>query len=136
MVASIYPDYPPSLTPDQWDYLLSNIKDWSILNGLAVRPSLSFVSEKMDPARSLAVTAPVTLFPSLFPRKCFEEARAIQTAYNELYARIANDEEWLGEVVKEYACIFLNRLNTRMSLNCSRYSQGALVLKFSSNQLP
>ena len=104
MAASIYPDYPPALTPEQSDYLLSNIKDWSILNGLAVRPSSALVSEQLDPSRSLAITAPVTLFPSLFPRKCFEEARAIQTAYNELYACIANDDEWLGEVVKEYAC--------------------------------
>ena len=104
MAASIYPDYPPALTQEQSDYLLSNIKDWSILNGLAVRPSSLFVPENMDPSRSLAVTAPVTLFPSLFPRACFDEARAIQTAYNELYASIANDEAWLGEVVKEYAC--------------------------------
>lgn len=101
MAASIYPNYPPALTSEQSHYLLSNIKDWSILNGLAVRPSSSFVSKETDPSRSLAVTAPVTLFPSLFPRACFEEARAIQTAYNELYACIANDEEWLGEVVKE-----------------------------------
>lgn len=105
MAASIYPGYPPFLSSDQSDYLLSNIKDWSILNGLAVRPSLSFVSKEIDPSRSLAVTAPVTLFPSLFPGACFEEAREIQTAYNELYACIANDEEWLGEVVKEYACV-------------------------------
>lgn len=105
MAPSIYPDYPPNLTSEQSDYLLSNIKDWSILNGLAVRPSSSFVSADVDPSRSLAVTAPVTLFPSLFPKACFEEARAIQTAYNELYACIANDEEWLGEIVKEYAYI-------------------------------
>ena len=106
MAASIYPDYPPVLDSEQLGYLLSNIKDWSILNGLAVRPSSSFVSEEIDPTRSLAVTAPVTLFPSLFSRACFEEAREIQHAYNELYACIANDEEWLGEVVKEYACTF------------------------------
>lgn len=112
MVASIYPDYPPALTSEQSDYLFSNVKDWSILNGLAVRPSSSFVSEKIDPSRSLAVTAPVTLFPSLFPRACFQEARAIQTAYNELYACIANDEDWLGEVVKEYACIFFPLFST------------------------
>ena len=103
MAASIYPDYPPDLTSEQSAYLLSNVKDWSILNGLAVRPSLSFVSKEVDPSRSLAVTAPVTLFPSLFPRRCFEEARAIQTAYNELYALIARDEEWLREIVEEYA---------------------------------
>ena len=106
MAAQLYPDYPPNLTAEQSDYLLTNLKDWSILNGLAVRPSLSFVSESIDPSRSLAVTAPVTLFPSLFPTVCFEEARAIQKAYNELYALIARDEEWLQEIVEEYANTF------------------------------
>ena len=102
MAASIYPNYPPSLTPHQHDYLVSNIKDWSILHGLAVRPSASYVAEEVDPSRSLATTAPVTLFPSLFPRTCFEEARSIQTIYNELYAAIAADVDWLREVVEEY----------------------------------
>lgn len=103
MTASIYPHYPPNLTQEQEDYLVSNIKDWSILNGLAVRPSSALVSKETDPSGSLVVTAPVTLFPSLFPRTCFEEARAIQEAYNELYAAVASDEHWLGEVVQEYA---------------------------------
>lgn len=119
MAAPIYPEYPPILSSEQSDYLLSNIKDWSILNGLAVRPSPSFVSEKIDPSRSLAITAPVTLFPSLFPTACFEEARAIQVAYDELYARIAADEEWLGEVVKEYACNFFSSTLTEISVALS-----------------
>lgn len=104
MAASIFPAYPPSLTPTQSNYLLSNIKDWSILHGLAVRPSQKFVPKELDPSGSLAVTAPVTLFPSLFPQACFEEARAIQTSYNELYAAIARDENWLKEIAEEYAC--------------------------------
>lgn len=102
MAASIYPDYPPETTSEQRDFILSNIKDWSILNGLAVRPSSAFVLENVDPSGSLAVTAPVTLFPSLFPRRCFDEARSIQTAYNELYATIARDRDWLSKIVEEY----------------------------------
>ncbi|MCJ1248167.1 hypothetical protein MMC30_005384 [Trapelia coarctata] len=101
MAASIYPEYPPELTPEQEEYLLSNLNDWSIANGLAVRPSASFVSQEADPSGVLAVTAPVTLFPSPFPKACFEEARSIQTAYNELYAAIASDEEWLGDIIQE-----------------------------------
>ena len=135
MAASIYPDYPPALSSEQSDYLLSNIKDWSILNGLAVRPSLSFMSEKQDLLRSLAITAPVTLFPSLFPRACFEEGRAIQTAYNELYAGIANDEEWLGEVVKEYAYIFLSGSCLKNSLLLLIMLRSYISLHYSSNQL-
>lgn len=106
MAASIDPDYPPPLTDEQRDYLLSNIKDWSILNGLAVRPSPAFVPAEVDPSGSIAVTAPVTLFPSLFPRSCFDEARAIQSAYNELYAAIARDRKWLKAIVEEYGPMF------------------------------
>ncbi|KAL9102234.1 MAG: hypothetical protein Q9163_002594 [Psora crenata] len=101
MAALVSPKYPPHLTPDQLDFLLSNIKDWSIFNGLAVRPTQAFVPQELDSSRSLATTAPVTLFPSLFPRSCFEEARAIQCAYNTLYAAIARDEDWLRKVVEE-----------------------------------
>ena len=96
MAASIYPDYPPQLSDSQNQYLLSNIKEWSILHGLAVRPS-----EEVDPSGSTAVTAPVTLFPSLFPRSCFDEARAVQTAYNELYASIASHADWLRTIMEE-----------------------------------
>ncbi|KAI9818441.1 MAG: hypothetical protein M1827_000500 [Pycnora praestabilis] len=101
MAASIYPQYPPDLFTDQFEYLLSNLKDWSIAHGLAVRPAIDFVSEEIDPSRVLATTAPVTLFPSPFPRACFDEAQVIQRAYNELYSAIARDEEWLRGIVEE-----------------------------------
>jgi glutathione synthase len=93
--------YPSALSEAEEQYLLSTLKDWSIAHGLAVRPAPSFVSEQQDPSGVLATTAPVTLFPSLFPRACFEEGRSIQPAYNELYSAIARDEEWLKSIVEE-----------------------------------
>lgn len=101
MPASLYPDHPPLLNDSQLQYLLANIKDWSILNGLAVRPARDLLAPHAHDSRSLAITAPVTLYPSLYPRSCFEEARALQRTYNELYAAIANDVRWLEEVVTE-----------------------------------
>ena len=101
MAESIYANYPPTLSPAQQVYLVSTIKDWAIHNGLAVRPSPAMVPEGVDANRILATTAPVTLFPSPFPRSCFEEAQAIQTAYNELYAAITNNEEWLGNIIEK-----------------------------------
>lgn len=103
MAANDLHSYPPELSVEQSRFLLSEVKDWSILHGLAVRPSQAFVPNDIDPSRSLAVTAPVSLFPSLFPRSCFEEARAIEEAYNALYAAIAADGHWLAAVVEEYA---------------------------------
>ncbi|KAF2142991.1 uncharacterized protein K452DRAFT_307877 [Aplosporella prunicola CBS 121167] len=103
MTKSIYPAYPPDLSDEQAQFLLTNLKDWSIAHGLAVRPAPSFVSQSQDPTGVLATSAPVTLFPSPFPRHCYEEGLAIQKAYNELYSAIARDEEWLKTVVEELA---------------------------------
>jgi hypothetical protein len=93
--------YPPELTAPESEQLLITIKDWSIAHGLAVRPPPSFVSAESDPQRVLATTVPVTLFPSPFPRVCFEQAKSAQKAYNRLYASIAQDEEFLQTIVLE-----------------------------------
>lgn len=100
-MASLYQPYPPKLSQDQLDHLLSSIKDWTAANGLVVRPSPALISNRQDSQDLLAVPAPVTLYPSYFPRKCFEEASNVQKAYNELYARISMDEQWLGRVIQE-----------------------------------
>ncbi|KAK3333306.1 hypothetical protein B0T19DRAFT_122320 [Cercophora scortea] len=96
--------YPPALANDQErERLALAIKDWSIANGLAVRPPPAVVGPQGDPRGIFAVNAPVTLFPSPFPRSCFQEAKAIQTAYNELYASISQDADFLEGLVQEVA---------------------------------
>ena len=100
-MSTIYESYPPHLSQEQKDYLVFTIKNWSIQHGLAVRPNPSFVATERDPKSILATNAPVTLFPSPLPKVAFQHAQALQVPYNELYARIANDEEWLEEILKE-----------------------------------
>jgi glutathione synthase len=93
--------YPLQQTSEEIDHLVTVIKDWSIAHGLVVRPPPAIVSGEVDPQRILAMTAPVTLFPSPFPRVCFDQAQSIQEAYNELYASIAQDEDFLKGIVEE-----------------------------------
>ncbi|PNS15361.1 Glutathione synthetase [Sphaceloma murrayae] len=100
-----YPRYPPDVSELQLRDVVVSAQDWSIAHGLAVRPATSFVAEAQDPSGSLAVTAPITLFPSPFPRECFKNALAIQQSYNELYARIAGEEAWLKRVVEELVSV-------------------------------
>jgi hypothetical protein len=114
MASSIYPDYPPELSGARRQFLLTNLKDWSISNGLAVRPAPSYVPQQQDPDLSLATTAPVTLFPSLFPRSCFEHGVKIQTAYNKLYSAIAQDEKWLEPIIEEYVFSLIQDIDERM----------------------
>lgn len=101
MAAKIYPDYPPTLNREQEVYLLDNVKDWSISQGLAVRPASSYIPDESNPNGALATTAPVTLFPSLFPKTCFEQALSVARAYNDLYSAIASDEDWLKDIIEE-----------------------------------
>ncbi|QSZ30513.1 hypothetical protein DSL72_000067 [Monilinia vaccinii-corymbosi] len=93
--------YPPDISAEESEQLLVAIKDWSIAHGLAVRPPPTLISTEADPHGVLATTAPVTLFPSLFPRTCFEQAKSVQKAYNILYASIAQDEAFLTDIVQE-----------------------------------
>ena len=97
MVSSI----PSALSPRERDHLVHVIKDWAAANGLVIRPPPT-ITAGADPEGALATHAPVTLFPSRFPRKCFDQAISVQRAYNELYARISEDEELLSGLVTEY----------------------------------
>lgn len=93
--------YPPAVDNDERARLIEVIKDWAIANGLAVRPPPTLVSAETDPDGVLATNVPVTLFPSPFPQVCFDQAKSVQKAYNELYARVSQDEDFLSSMVKE-----------------------------------
>ncbi len=99
---NIYSDYPPALTPEQEEYLVQTVKNWTVEHALTVRPSPAIVSEEINPTNVLATSAPVTLFPSPFPKACFDQAKSLQQIYNELYAGIASDQQWLEDVLKEW----------------------------------
>ncbi|KAI1078331.1 glutathione synthase [Whalleya microplaca] len=93
--------FPPELTPAEGERLTEAIKDWALAHGLTVRPPPAVIAAEADPAGILATAVPVTLFPSPFPQVCFNQGVAVQKSYNELYASISQDEEFLARVVKE-----------------------------------
>jgi hypothetical protein len=103
MVSLISGEYPPTLKPEEKDALIETARDWSIGNGLAVRPPPTVIASGTDPKGIVAINVPVTLFPSPFPRQCFSQGKAVQKTYNELYASVSRDEEFLEQVVKEVA---------------------------------
>lgn len=138
MASASQVQYPPELSREEEQYLLTELKDWSIAHGLAVRPAPSFVSASQDPSGVLAATAPVTLFPSLFPRSCFEEGLAIQKAYNELYSAIARDEQWLQGIVEELIDIddFVGKLwQTHLAVKKEGYVQDLSLGLFRSDYM-
>ncbi len=93
--------YPPNIDIGEREQLAQAIKDWTIAHGLAIRPPPVVVPAASDPSGILATTAPVTLYPSPFPRTCFDEAKSVQRVYNELYARISQDDAFLASIIAE-----------------------------------
>lgn len=93
--------YPPALTTSEGERLVEVVKDWAAAHGLSVRPPPTVVSAETDPAGILSTAVPVTLFPSPFPQVCYDQGKVVQKAYNELYAAISQDEEFLAQIVKE-----------------------------------
>ncbi|KAI4599662.1 hypothetical protein KJ359_001398 [Pestalotiopsis sp. 9143b] len=93
--------YPPEITASEGERLTEVVKDWSIAHGLTVRPPPAVIAADADPGNILATAVPVTLFPSPFPKVCFDQGVHVQKAYNELYASISRDESFLAQIVKE-----------------------------------
>ncbi|KAI1431592.1 glutathione synthase [Xylaria sp. CBS 124048] len=95
------PNYPPVITANEGARLTEATKDWALAHGLTVRPPPAVIAAEADPQNLLASAVPVTLFPSPFPKVCFEQGVSVQKAYNELYASISQDEAFLARMVKE-----------------------------------
>ena len=100
---SVYVNYPPRLTSLQQSTLVQCVKDWSLENELIVLKAPFDGGDDAEQKRTKFTNAPLTLFPSPFPKALFEQAQSIQTLYNELYAAISSDEDWLEGVVREWA---------------------------------
>lgn len=77
-------------------HLLDEVKDYQITHGSLLK-AVYHETENSVPS----VPVGVSIFPTPFPRTCFEEALSIQLAYNRLYVAIAKDEEWLAFVLKD-----------------------------------
>ncbi|CCU81480.1 unnamed protein product [Blumeria hordei] len=83
------------------ELLVSTIEDWSASNGLAIIPAKHTFRTQSNPNQRFATTAPVTLFPSPFPQDCFAHAKAIQKDFNQLYAAVSQDDNFLLDVLAD-----------------------------------
>lgn len=87
------PSWPPVLSEAQLDALVLMSSSHALAHGFTLLPQ-----NPTDPPTS-AIAAPLSLFPTPFPRKLYHKAKEIQPLYNALYARIALDWEFLDRVM-------------------------------------
>jgi hypothetical protein len=114
--------WPPEVSEEQRHELVVQAATYSLAHGLLFLPKSASegkpkTGKSVRPDQTLgpnsAIHAPISLFPSPFPRKQFELARKLQKAYNVLYARVAMDESFLDAVFSTInADDFIGRLWT------------------------
>lgn len=91
--------YPPPLSSEQLEELKDHAVDWALAHGFVVRPPPS----QQTPSAPLVTHAPFALFPSPFPRQCFEQALRLQPIFNVLVDNVAKDDEFLRETMDRCA---------------------------------
>jgi hypothetical protein len=94
MTSFKYENYPPKATAEETSILVVGVarhaKEVEFLIKAPLEPP------DFSPA---SIPAPITLYPSLYPRTGFENALRLQPAFNLLYANIANDLSFLEESI-------------------------------------
>jgi glutathione synthase len=84
----------PDLNQEQLKQLIFEMSQFGLSNGLIMYPPAPYLNYQ-------PVLAPVTLFPTPFPRKQFLKAILIQQIYNKLYANVVSEHNWLTDIIKE-----------------------------------
>jgi glutathione synthase len=89
-----------TLTAEELEELKNAAIDYALTHGLVVK----------DKVTNVVSHAPVTLFPSPFPRAAFQEAYDLQPYFNLLVEKIANDDEFLLESLADVPDSFTRQL--------------------------
>ena len=88
--------YLPDLPGEELRELVDEVKDFQLNSGSLLK--LVFTEDEHS---VLSRPIGVSLFPSPYPSDAFREAQSLQPLFNELYANIAEDDDWLYETTKD-----------------------------------
>lgn len=90
--------FPPDISPQEEAELVHEIKEWSFSNGLVMVP--------VDNGNwSRVVHAPVTLYPTIFPKIAFQRAINIQELYNRIYISVTLNTDWLVSQLEKVSAV-------------------------------
>ncbi|CAG8607355.1 9089_t:CDS:2 [Funneliformis mosseae] len=94
---SFFPEYPPNLSNDNLQSLQELAIDWSLSHGLVIRPPTNLALSN----NSSVMHAPISLFPSPFPKKTFYQAIELQPVFNLLFHKLSRNHEFITQVIEE-----------------------------------
>ncbi|KAF9382550.1 hypothetical protein CPC16_009300 [Podila verticillata] len=108
-------DLASTLTEEQLTILKDAALDFALSHGLVVRPPPTPLS-KDDPHHAAlstgVINAPISLFPTPFPKRAFHNAVQIQPLFSQLVHDISEDDAFLKEIMESLSHVddFVKRL--------------------------
>jgi hypothetical protein len=99
------PIWPPKLSEKRIEFLVRKATTWALANSFVLIPPTP-VDPNEDPDRPAPVPpptraqpAPLSLFPTPFPRRLYQQANSLQNMLNSLYMRVSLDHKFLDKVI-------------------------------------
>lgn len=99
------PIWPPKLSEKRIEYLVRKATTWALANSFVLIPPTP-VDPNEDPSYPAPVPpphraqpAPLSLFPTPFPRRLYQQANSLQNMLNSLYMRVSLDHKFLDKVI-------------------------------------
>ncbi|KAJ1974368.1 Glutathione synthetase [Dimargaris verticillata] len=87
----------------------TNAVDWALAHGLVMKPAAAAIASapSTDVANhgGLAQHAPFALFPTPFPKACFNQVVDLQPVLNQLFDRIARDHDFLARCIESVVTV-------------------------------
>jgi len=103
------PQWPPNLNEDRIAYLTRKATTWALAHSFVLVPAHP-VDEDVDPRDRpsnlppiRAQPAPLSLFPTPFPRRLYQQANSLQNMLNALYLRVTLDWTFMDRIMEKVA---------------------------------
>ncbi|CAI2185452.1 11833_t:CDS:2 [Funneliformis geosporum] len=108
MSKAFFSEYPPNLSNVNLQSLKELAIDWSLSHGLVIRPPNNLALSN----NSSVMHAPISLFPSPFPKKTFYQAIELQPVFNLLFHKLSRNHEFITKVIEEVTKVddFIDKL--------------------------
>ncbi|KAI9300522.1 glutathione synthase [Cunninghamella echinulata] len=102
--------YPPKISPVELEQLKLEVIDWALSHGLIVRPT--FEKQQYFEKNAAVIHAPLSLYPTPFPRAEFYKAKELQVPWNTLIHHMSKDDLLIKEIMENLAQVddFMKRL--------------------------
>jgi hypothetical protein len=99
------PTWPPKLSERRLQFITKQATSWAIAHSFVLIPADPNAGQvdlaAIAPPATRAQPAPLSLFPTPFPRRLYQQANSLQNMLNSLYMRVALDWPFLDRVIGE-----------------------------------